>query len=399
MKTVNAAFMGTAMILPMIVAQEDQMAAAMYGMALVGITAAVPALQAIFAATMEVAGATALASGGITLLIGGLAILAAYAGFEYIFKPLFGDKLKSDLLDIQNINHELNDTVSILSDLSGAAGDTPILNGLYGETTFNDLKQNAELTGTTLEDLQSRLATMREEKITATGLGDTELAAGLQASINLLTKAEQQILAIEEAQKIVATGPLMKDTNSLSVGFDERDIGKFMDAAELADVLGLMDLNEYKVTGTLAGEEFVQYFGEGAEGKAAAEAFVAEYMEATSSMLSDESSTFMNEYYTSLLAVQSDANSQFVSEEQELYNTITQQQEAFANAREELFFGERQNFTGALYKQVVQGGVESLLHKTEIVQHNVFNGYNTEQMVDRVTRGVLDELRAQGVGA
>lgn len=399
MKTVNAAFMGTAMILPMIVEQEDQMAAAMYGMALVGMTAAVPALKAIFVSTMEVAGATALASGGLTLLIGALSILAAYAGFEYIFKPLFGDKLKSDLLDIQNINHELNDTVSILSDLSGAAGDTPILNGLYGETTFNDLKQNAELTGTTLEDLQSRLATMREEKITATGLGDTELAAGLQASINLLTKAEQQILAIEEAQKIVATGPLMKDTNSLSVGFDEHDMGKFMDAAELADVLGLMDLNEYKVTGTLAGEEFVQYFGEGAEGKAAAEAFVAEYMEATSSMLSDESSTFMNEYYTSLLAVQSDANSQFVSEEQELYNTITQQQEAFANAREELFFGERQNFTGALYKQVVQGGVESLLHKTEIVQHNVFNGYNTEQMVDRVTRGVLDELRAQGVGA
>jgi hypothetical protein len=73
------------------------------------------------------------------------------------------------------------------------------------------------------------------------------------------------------------------------------------------------------------------------------------------------------------------------------------EQETFANAREELFFGQRQNFTGAIYKQVVQGGVESLLHKTEIVQTNVFNGYNTEQMVDRITSGVLDELRAQGV--
>ena len=29
----------------------------------------------------------------------------------------------------------------------------------------------------------------------------------------------------------------------------------------------------------------------------------------------------------------------------------------FNNAREELFFGQRSNFQGALYKQVTQGGV------------------------------------------
>lgn len=399
MKAVNMAFMGATMLLPMIVEQEDQMAAAMYGMSLVALTAAIPALNAIFVSTMKVAGATALVSGGITLVIGALALLAAYAGFEFVFKPLFGDQLKSDLLDITNINHQLNDTVSILSDLSGAAGDTPILNGLYGETTFNDLKQNAELTDSTLEDLQGRLVTMREEMAAAEKSGNTELAAGLQSSINLLSKAEQQILAIDQAQTIVSNGALELGDSYAEMYKVQADgfAGAFNDDSILVRA-GLIDNEQFAVYGKENGESFYEHFGKGKEGKEAAEKFMEDFDSSITS-LSNESSQFMNEYYTSLLSVQSNANDEFIAEEQRLYNSITEQQHEFANAREELFFGERKNFTGALYKQVVQGGVESLLHKTEIVQHNVFNGYNTEQMVDRVTRGVLDELRAQGVGA
>jgi gas vesicle protein len=375
------------------------MAAAMYGMSLVAMTALLPALTAINAKLIEAGVAAGFASGGLTLLLGAMSMLAAYAGFEFIFKPLFGDKLKSDLLDITNINHELNDTVSILSDLSGAAGDTPILNGLYGETTFNDLKQNAELTDTTLEDLQSRLATMREEQAAASTAGDTELAAGLQASINLLTKAEDQILAIDRAQTIVTKGAgALGDSYASLLNVKADGFAGALNDASILVSSGLINNKQYAVGGKKNGETFYREFGKGKAGKEAAERFIAEF-DSTISGLSNESSEFMQDYYTDLLSVQSDANDQFITEEQELYNAITQQQHEFANAREELFFGERQNFTGALYKQVVQGGVESLLHKTEIVQHNVFNGYNTEQMVDRVTRGVLDELRAQGVGA
>ena len=70
----------------------------------------------------------------------------------------------------------------------------------------------------------------------------------------------------------------------------------------------------------------------------------------------------------------------------------------FANAREELFFGQRQNFTGALYKQVSQGGIENLLHKTEIIQTNVFNGMTLPEMVSQVADGVRAELRSSGIG-
>ena len=104
------------------------------------------------------------------------------------------------------------------------------------------------------------------------------------------------------------------------------------------------------------------------------------------------------EYYANLLDVQGNANSDMLEADRQLYNDLASEQNEFANAREELFFGTRANFTGAIYKQVTQGGVESLLHKVEIVQSNTFNGYNTEEMVDRVTKGVLEEIRAQAGG-
>ena len=69
----------------------------------------------------------------------------------------------------------------------------------------------------------------------------------------------------------------------------------------------------------------------------------------------------------------------------------------FANAREELFFGNQANFQGSVYKQITQGGVESLLHRVEIMQTNVFNGVTIEEAIDRVSDGVMMNLRAQGV--
>ena len=50
-------------------------------------------------------------------------------------------------------------------------------------------------------------------------------------------------------------------------------------------------------------------------------------------------------------------------------------------------------------KQVSQGGIENLLHKTEIVQTNIFNGMTLPEMVTQVSQGVLDELRSGGLVA
>jgi len=78
-------------------------------------------------------------------------------------------------------------------------------------------------------------------------------------------------------------------------------------------------------------------------------------------------------------------------------DAIIQNMEEFASNREELFWGSRENFTGALYKTIQQGQVENLLYKTEIMQTNNFYGITIDDAIDRVSEGVLDMLRVEGV--
>jgi len=65
----------------------------------------------------------------------------------------------------------------------------------------------------------------------------------------------------------------------------------------------------------------------------------------------------------------------------------------FGNAREELFFGEKANFTGAIFRTVQQGGVESLLYRVDLVQNNTFNGITTDEVKDLITEQVAQEIR------
>jgi len=386
-KSFNIAIMGTSMILPMVVDEQDQMTAMMYGMALMISASAIPALVSLNATLMTTLAVSGLVAAPITLLIAALGGLAAWLGYEYVFKPLVGDTFKSDLADIKALNAELDTTASILSDLSGTAGGTEVLSGLG--VTFNDLKQSAELTGNTLSGLEDKQKSLEESILQAQQRGDTELEAGFRATLSLTEDAITKVKAISQAQKIIAS--------DAAQSFD--DVGK---------IVGEMQKQTLSVeaSGFATGKanDLVNYYTityEDIDGiiqthtemsKKGMEDWIALHNNYNETDLD-----FTKDYYRSLLDVQIDGNNAMIEEERRFYNHLTQEQEGFANAREELFFGERANFTGAIYKQVVQGGVESLLHKTEIVQTNVFNGYNTEQMVDRVTKGVLDELRAQGV--
>ena len=105
------------------------------------------------------------------------------------------------------------------------------------------------------------------------------------------------------------------------------------------------------------------------------------------------------DYLNALLNTTLANNEEMVAAEKAANEEILGDAFQFANAREELFFGQRQNFTGTLMKQVSQGGIENLLHKTEIVQTNIFNGMTLPEMVTQVSQGVLDEWRSQGLVA
>ena len=105
----------------------------------------------------------------------------------------------------------------------------------------------------------------------------------------------------------------------------------------------------------------------------------------------------MVDYYKTLLDVQDTSNDAMIDADRQMYDALNQQTEEFANAREELFFGERANFTGQIFKNITQGGVESILHRVEFIQTNNFNGMVLDEMVEQVSTGVVQELRSLGV--
>jgi hypothetical protein len=69
----------------------------------------------------------------------------------------------------------------------------------------------------------------------------------------------------------------------------------------------------------------------------------------------------------------------------------------FDNMRQELFFGEKGNFTGALFKEMRTNGVENLLYKTEIMQTNNFYGLTMDDAVATIEESIVSRLQAAGV--
>jgi len=104
------------------------------------------------------------------------------------------------------------------------------------------------------------------------------------------------------------------------------------------------------------------------------------------------------DYVNAFIANMEKKNADVIAGEKAAQEVMLGDAYAFTNAREELFFGaNKAGFTGALMKQITQGGVENLLYKTEIVQTNVFNGMTLPEMVQEVSKGVLAELENTGV--
>jgi len=71
---------------------------------------------------------------------------------------------------------------------------------------------------------------------------------------------------------------------------------------------------------------------------------------------------------------------------------------AFANAREELFFGGRSQYmTGEMMKQVVNKGVENLYSNVELLMTNNFYGLTFDEAVNEISSRITDQLISQGV--
>ncbi len=90
-----------------------------------------------------------------------------------------------------------------------------------------------------------------------------------------------------------------------------------------------------------------------------------------------------------------------VEDTEEIGSTFTEAEEkmrAFANAREELFFGGKSQYmSGEMMKQVVNKGVENLYSNVELLMTNNFYGLTFDEAVNEISNRITDQLISQGV--
>lgn len=82
----------------------------------------------------------------------------------------------------------------------------------------------------------------------------------------------------------------------------------------------------------------------------------------------------------------------------EAFTEAEDKMRAFANAREELFFGGKSSYmSGDMMKQVVNKGVENLYSNVELIMTNNFYGLTFNEAVDTISDRVVGRLLASGV--
>lgn len=343
-----------------------------------------------------------LLKGVMTGIVGAAVGFAMYMGTKSLFEKYISDD--SDLANIVKIENSMANIYGYATDLSNLGEEQ--VNPLMGNTTWNDLRKDADLTEQMLEDL---------------GAKKNELNTILEEGEESLTKFEKGELGarISQLETHYASVETIHNAHLVTMGKASLEGGEALRqaAADAAAYTSVASQGSYaRRGGGQVYKDIKRWYD--AEGEIVAEAY--EYKYDTHQEYIDEVNRIENlmldgwtKNYNEFIRVNSSAYGEasdsvrlysesvlaLRNEEEGYQNTVIdgntrmlESMEAFTDAREELFFGERSNFTGALYRQITQGGVENLLHKTEILQTNNFYGLTADEMVEKVTVGVLNEI-------
>jgi TP901 family phage tail tape measure protein len=396
--SVNRAMMPLTMILPFVVDAEQSMTVMMGGMAAMMMMRAVPA---IIAKTSSLAGmnaqqATAIIlqgalTGGTSLLAAGLAIAAGYM----MVKAFVGDDfLASPLDNLNEFNDGLNTMESSLASMMSQ--NDAILSGVV-DKSFSEIANSADDMNLALADVNAEIKRIGLAKQTASGALLTDLESQEDAAI----KAKDSITDLMDAKKRqnALDAALGGSLDSSTVATSTRQDYLFDSTNKspvVRDMVGDIQLIKTGET-TSYHARYIDALGRMHETTHSSYAKAQESLLELEQQYGRDALAAEKHYLDAMFAQKEEA----VVNEQKLLEEANAQQLgemfSFANAREEMFFGQRQNFTGALYKQVSQGGIENLLHKTEIIQTNVFNGMTLPEMVSQVADGVVAELSNRGI--
>lgn len=344
-----------------------------------------------------------LVKGVMTGFIGGLVGYGIYTVSKTMIEKYVGDD--SDLANIVEIENSMANIYGYATELSNLGKET--VNPLMGDATWNDLRRDADLTAQMLENI---------------GVKKDELNIILEEGEESLTKFEKGELdaRIAQLETHYASVETIHNAHLVKMGKSSLEDGDALRKAAAADAAytSIESRGSYaRRGGGRVYKDIKRWYD--AEGEIIAEAYEYKYdthqeyideVNRIENLMLDEWTKNYNEFIRVNSSAYGEASKSVMlysesvltlrDEEENYQNTVIdgntrmlESMEAFTDAREELFFGERSNFTGALYRQITQGGVENLLHKTEILQTNNFYGYTVDEMVEKVTVGVLNEIQ------
>ena len=345
---VNKILMPVTMILPMITEGATSMKLMMGGMAAMMLVKVIPAMS-IYLANLK--SGIALQAG----MSGGLTLLAAGAGYFLADKFMPDDFLSEPLNNLNEFNEGLDTMEGNLSAL--VANTDIILKGVVDSTIQDFIKAPHTIAGA-IRDIDAELRDLNSVAGTGTDAFNADIdarikaAEGAKKSLEDLTGSMEQHALVNARLEAGASGGGSVSVQAISYYDDDPT---------------------YRLTYRDSHGNFLEeLFDDEDEAN--------ERLRILNSQHNHDALTAQKRFYDAMFGVEQDAadaslNLITASNEQTMGEMFK-----FANAKEELFFGQRQNFTGALYKQVAQGGIENLLHKTEIIQTNVFNGMTLPEM-------------------
>lgn len=360
------------------------------------------AMAAASAAAAGLGTATAIATGGISLLTSAAAAIAAI----FVMKNtplgdwLSGGDFSEEVAKIQVLDDSMTTFHSIMTDIRNLGSEQFFDFG----ASYNELRTNADLTADVLKDVEGQYIQLRdilfedmENEVYTEQFNDMTEAEQSMLNVRFgnLQRAYAEIGAINEAH-LVSQGKLTDELAGLyslqELENDELPASTFMDALLLGLAGGNAKILEDANTTVMVGNEIIGMAVKGTQ----------EYEELLSEATRRQGELIENHEITAGISL--DVAKQMLAQVAGTNNSVgsalddqLRMIDEFANAREELFFGERANFTGAIFKQVQQGGVEKLLYNVELHTQNIFNGMTLPEMVEQVSAGVVEDLRRQGV--
>jgi len=394
LKSVQQSMMPMAMILPFLVKSEDQMAMMMSAFLIPMIWKSVAAFWALNKEKAASVVLTGMLTSGLSLAAAGIALFAGML----LINEVVGDKFLSGPLD--NLTEFNDGLVTLESRLAGImSSDDAVLTGVIDES-IDDLGKLPM----GLENAKNELdARWKELTLAQSGLDkDSVLWGDIEADKKATQGAIDNVDSVIDGKKRLASLNARLDKGAY-MGIDAYSVGSgtMEHGIDFSAMWGNPDDIDIKLWETeyekwavtymdMAGNVIHESFDNEQEAKDRKVELEEKY--------GDDVLTAQRDYLAAIFGNVEDANAAALAQLQDANEEKLGEMFGFANAREELFFGQRQNFTGALYKQVAQGGIENLLHKTEIIQTNVFNGMTLPEMVAEVADGVRTELRNSGIG-